>query len=219
MFRKLLACVTLTLSVTQCFATDPYGYSSESEGNMKFTIGINVAGVDSAGDKVSGTKVEMDMVCYAVMPGGGGGGPTFQDYEVMPESQSLTINETPLSPLPDVGSVGDGYAAAVRFSSTHFAHNSDIEIIASAMIRGVFKDGSGNVTGYGSWHDLTVTVTPKAYNVGKAWATKVNGLGTDMGDPPAAWSGPSEARIGTGYFYSRLPNSNHQQPSADNDKF
>lgn len=80
MWKKIFAtgCVCLIACLAQ--ATDPYGYKSETEGNLQFWLGIATENVTADGSKLSGTKIGTAVVCYATTPSGGGGGPTFQDF-------------------------------------------------------------------------------------------------------------------------------------------
>ena len=179
--------------------------------NYLFRLQITGDGSTSLDQKVSGTKVENSFSISATAAPGGGSPPayTYTNWQIK-EIPTITIGGNAISGLPAVPEYDDGYAPVVRYASTHFDHDSQIQIQVSTQVRGVIKVLGIHIY-EGEWKTLNAYIRPKAYNVGKAWATRVLANGTDLGDTPPTYSLPHESKRGLDFFDGLLPDSKHKQ--------
>lgn len=171
-------------------------------------------------EKVSGTKVETTFsVTCTVPPAGSPPGTTWNGWQIKETPTVKFGTEADIPGLPAAQNHypygGDGYATGIRWASTHFNHASNVRIESSVSVRGVILT-NGLVTQEGPWHELRAYVEPQMYNVGRAWATRVDDNNHDLGDSPPPYTGPSEALLGCGFFNNYLPESKHLQATGTN---
>lgn len=189
-----------------------YGVAEVTDGNLKFTATLTGVGT-AAGHMLSGTKCEVAF-SVAVTTGPAGGGTTHIYDSWVLATPSLKIGSTSIPGIPNAPDPGEPYGTTVRFASNHFNHNENIPIEGKIYVCGADTDGYGHVIAIGTVHELKVEVLPKAYNVGRCWATFVGSDGVAQ-DVENEFTGAYQARQGCEYFHLKHPLLKHDPPSSD----
>lgn len=189
-----------------------YGVAEVTDGNLKFTATLTGVGT-AAGYMLSGTKCEVAFTVSVTTGPAGGGSTHIYDSWVLADP-SLKIGTTSIPGIPDAPDPGEPYGTTVRFASNHFNHNENIPIEGKIYVCGADTDGYGHIIAIGTVYELKAEVLPKAYNVGRCWATFVGSDGVPQSIENEL-TGAFQARQGCEYFHLKHGLLKHDPPASD----
>lgn len=169
----------------------PYGYAEQVAQNVTVHVQASIAGVDSAGDAISGTNVVLTNAAGAFDNLANSTYDDAQFYKVTIKFDGVQVYEKEY----EVGSggsfssfgcpVGQTYAQAhqpadVRFASTHYDHLEDVTIEVKCWFALI---DNGNVV---TTTTVTATIEPKVYNRAAFWKTSYRSDGSTWNSSEAA---------------------------------